>query len=58
MASLKRIDADPKASSLPDSATAYRPASPASTPSAINKKQAEPKASLVRGSLSDSQSPE
>ena len=30
MASLKRIDADPKASSLPDSATAHRPASPAS----------------------------
>lgn len=30
MASLKRIDTDPKASSLPDSATAHRPASPAS----------------------------
>ena len=27
MASLKRFDADPKASSLPDSATAHRPAS-------------------------------
>jgi len=32
MASLKRIDADSKASSLPDSATAHRPASPAEQP--------------------------